>query len=168
MNSKTYSAMIAREFGGLMRDELKKKLDKLIDLTKREAQYSGKNKMVKMMDQWLGIDQKVKTVQMVDGVEGLINRRSIEDPVTVKFNRSDFVDRTPRYIGVDARIEQIKAGKNWFARIKAEREAKRKAEVVEKLPEFTINGDKVKRFNRDCHYQRYQLGHLETILNQTI
>ena len=165
MNSKTYSAMIAREFGGLMRDELKKKLDKLIDLTKREAQYSGKNKMVKMMDQWLGIDQKVKTVQMVEGVEELLGRHPIK---TAKINRSDFVDRTPRYIGIDARIEQIKAGKNWFARVKAEREAKRRAEVVEKLPEFTINRDKVKRFNRDCHYQRYQLGYLETILNQTI
>lgn len=37
MNTKTYSEMIAKEFGGFRKDELKKKLDKLILLAKSEC-----------------------------------------------------------------------------------------------------------------------------------
>lgn len=148
MNSKTYISMIANEFGGLLKEELKNKLIKLVNLAKKEEM----SKLTDLMDVWLGINEL--PIPMIEVVEGLLHRNNIEDPKPQKIRNCDFEDRTPQYIGLDARIMEV-TGDTWYKRIRAEREAKRKAEQVKKLPEFTINKTLLKRYNHNVFCDQY-------------
>lgn len=109
------------------------------------------------MDKWLGIYEDPGP--MIKDIEPFILRPP--EPKPEKILSKDNVDRTPRYIGKIARIRKTEKYASWYKLIKAEREAEKQARDVPKMPEYSLNYDQVRRYNRDIR-NKYGIAELNT------